>query len=979
HTSSSRSSPAYYVTHSPSVVGYDEEYQGETSQNDSEESLTFSMMILARAITKRYSTQTNNLLHSSLNRRNLAVVQADRVNSQSRNDGRIARRLYKAHKETTECYNCNEKGHYANNCPKPRVQDSKYFMEQLLLAKKDETGVIFSNEKNYFFLTNTVQMEELKELSANICMMARIQPVNVDSNEDLRYDSAFIRECTKPTRKRDAEWFKDKVLLVQAQANGQVLQEEELEILADPGTPESSSNQIVVTNNAAYQADDLDAYDLDCDEINSAKIALMANLLHYGSDNLAEINNPEIRAFGKVLEDIYVTWTQSGKKQDKIVDLHEVVSKICSQDTTSRFPGDAMTTLAEHIIVVGDENRPSMLEKSMYDSWASRIHLFIKGKKHASRFPTSNNQLRTSSNPINQATIQDGRVTVQQVQGRQNQSYAGTGNIGIATTSKGNIAIGPSRVVKCYNCQAKGHMKLRKWVRYWMKSNLHFADPGISKALVPLQTIPQNYAFQTDDLSLAKVVLTANFSSCDPKVLSEYLKNLDLYAQLQEKVFAITTLKNELRKIKGKNVVNTVVSKPNATLAPGMFKLDIEPISHRLNNNSYAHEVYIEKTIEYVDTLCRFVERARTHYPSEPILEFACMFTKHVQELVKPTTSASGSKPSGNTKKNKITRPPCSNQKNKVEEHPRKVKSSLNKTNCVSEPISNALVKHSVRNAKFESNCAICNKCLFDANHDMCLIDFVNDVNVRSKYKSKKTEKEKLGNLRGSNATDVVQIFLWYVESGFSKHMTGNYSQLMNFGNIVISKVYYVEGVDLLSGSRDTNLYTISLDDMPKTYSICRLSKASKTKSWLWHRRLLHLNFGTLNKLAKDGLARGSKDEAPDSIIKCIKNIQVPLNVTVRNNDVVKRRNQTLVEAAHTMLIFSKAQLFLWAEAINTTCYTQNRSLIRLRYNKTPYELMHDKKPDLSFFYGFGILCYPTNNSEDLGKLNTKDDCKTPN
>nr|GEU64733.1 hypothetical protein [Tanacetum cinerariifolium] len=104
------------------------------------------------------------------------------------------------------------------------------------------------------------------------------------------------KQCIKPRRMRDAEWFKDKVLLVQAQANGQVLQEEELEFLADPSTTESSSNQTVVTNNAAYQADDLDAYDSDCDEINSAKIALMANLSHYGSDNLAEVNNPEIRA-----------------------------------------------------------------------------------------------------------------------------------------------------------------------------------------------------------------------------------------------------------------------------------------------------------------------------------------------------------------------------------------------------------------------------------------------------------------------------------------------------------------------------------------------------------------------------------------------------------------------------------------------------------------------------------------------------------
>nr|GFA79602.1 hypothetical protein [Tanacetum cinerariifolium] len=98
----------------------------------------------------------------------------------------------------------------------------------------------------------------------------------------------MAKQCTKPKRKRDAEWFKDKVLLVQAQANGQVFQEEELDFLADPGMTESFTNQTVVTTNATYQANDLDAYDLDCDELNSAKVALMANLSHYGSDNLAE-------------------------------------------------------------------------------------------------------------------------------------------------------------------------------------------------------------------------------------------------------------------------------------------------------------------------------------------------------------------------------------------------------------------------------------------------------------------------------------------------------------------------------------------------------------------------------------------------------------------------------------------------------------------------------------------------------------------
>ncbi|GKD08833.1 retrovirus-related pol polyprotein from transposon TNT 1-94 [Tanacetum coccineum] len=90
---------------------------------------------------------------------------------------------------------------------------------------------------------------------------------------------------------------------------------------------------------------------------------------------------------------------------------------------------------------------------------------------------------------------------------------------------------------------------------------------------------------------------------------------------------------------------------------------------------------------------------------------------------------------------------------------------------------------------------------------------------------------------------------------------------------------------------------------------------------------------------------------------------------TPQKNDVVERWNRTLVEAARTMLIFSKAPMFLWAEAVATACYTQNGSLIHTHHCKTLYELVHDKKPDLTFFRVFGALCYPTNDSEDLGKL----------
>nr|GFB50441.1 retrovirus-related Pol polyprotein from transposon TNT 1-94 [Tanacetum cinerariifolium] len=93
-----------------------------------------------------------------------------------------------------------------------------------------------------------------------------------------------------------------------------------------------------------------------------------------------------------------------------------------------------------------------------------------------------------------------------------------------------------------------------------------------------------------------------------------------------------------------------------------------------------------------------------------------------------------------------------------------------------------------------------------------------------------------------------------------------------------------------------------------------------------------------------------------------------------QQNGVVERRNQTLVEAARTMLIFSRAPLFLWAEAIATACSTQNRSIIHRRFNKTPYELINVKKPDILFLYVFGALCYPKNDREDIGKLGAKGD-----
>nr|GEW62599.1 hypothetical protein [Tanacetum cinerariifolium] len=101
------------------------------------------------------------------------------------------------------------------------------------------------------------------------------------------------KQCTKPKRKRDDSWFKDKVLLVQTQANCQILHEKELAFLADPGIAEGRAAQTIITHNAAYQVDDLDAYESDCDELKTAKVALMVNLSHYGLDVLAEVYKKE--------------------------------------------------------------------------------------------------------------------------------------------------------------------------------------------------------------------------------------------------------------------------------------------------------------------------------------------------------------------------------------------------------------------------------------------------------------------------------------------------------------------------------------------------------------------------------------------------------------------------------------------------------------------------------------------------------------
>nr|GFC73887.1 integrase, catalytic region, zinc finger, CCHC-type, peptidase aspartic, catalytic [Tanacetum cinerariifolium] len=174
-------------------------------------------------------------------------------------------------------------------------------------------------------------------------------------------------------------------------------------------------------------------------------------------------------------------------------------------------------------------------------------------------------------------------------------------------------------------------------------------------------------------------------------------------------------------------------------------------------------------------------------------------------------------------------------------------------------------------------------------------------------------------------------------------------------------------GVDLIKGSRGTNLYTISVEDIMKSSPICLLSKASKNKSWLWHRRLNHLNFGTISDLARKDLVRGLprlKFEKDHLCSAC----QLGKSKKHTHKPKAENTNLEVLNTLH-MDLCGPMRVQTINEAVATACYTQNRSLIYTRHHKTPYELVRNKKPDLTFFRVFGALCYPINDREDLGKL----------
>ncbi|GJY84836.1 retrovirus-related pol polyprotein from transposon TNT 1-94 [Tanacetum coccineum] len=389
------------------------------------------------------------------------------------------------------------------------------------------------------------------------------------------------------------------------------------------------------------------------------------------------------------------------------------------------------------------------------------------------------------------------------------------------------------------------------------------------------------------------------------------------------------------------------------------------------------------------------------------------------------------------------------NQSDVVEVHVRTNK----KTNVTSRKnvvktkkiVANVDVKNALK-AKDDVLCVSCDNNVLTQCHDLYLAEY--KLSVHSKVRRALFSTPRTAKSMSLDTTPVVaktrfavviQIVLWIVDSGCSKHMTGNLKLLKNFmekfmgtvrlgndhfaaitgygdyvhGNVTIFHVYYVEGLghilfsvgqfcdgdlevafrsktcyvlnlegdDLLNGAHESNLYTISISNMAASFPVFLMSKATSTKSWLWHRRLSHLNFGTINHLTKQDLVDGLSNTHSK-----LELIHMDLCGPIRVESINGKKYILLIiddYSHYTWVYFLRTKdeapemikkFIAQAAAISTTCFTQNYSLIHTRYNKTPYELLKDRKPNVQYFHVFGSLCYPTNDREDLGKMKPKPD-----
>nr|GEV35579.1 hypothetical protein [Tanacetum cinerariifolium] len=183
----------------------------------------------------------------------------------------------------------------------------------------------------------------------------------------------------------------------------------------------------------------------------------------------------------------------------------------------------------------------------------------------------------------------------------------------------------------------------------------------------------------------------------------------------------------------------------------------------------------------------------------------------------------------------------------------------------------------------------------------------------------------------------------------------------------------------LLRVPRENNMYNVDLKNIvPFGDLACLFAKETLDESNLWHRRLGHINFKTINKLVKGNLVRGLASKAFENnhtCVACKKGKQHRASCkTMLVSSVSQPLQRTLIEAARTMLADSLLLIPFWAEAVNTACYVHNRVLVTKTHNKTPYELLLARTPSIGFMRPFGFLVTILNTLDPLGKFDGKAD-----
>nr|GEU60007.1 hypothetical protein [Tanacetum cinerariifolium] len=590
------------------------------------------------------------------------------------------------------------------------------------------------------------------------------------------------------------------------------------------------------------------------------------------------------------------------------------VYSLVNHHKVAKYIWDRVKLHARHIIVKAHTNEARLMHERFPDQLAL-VANYHQPPSHLNNYHSQYTTPKSSSNSRNQATVQDGRVNVQQVQGRQGQNVIGSGSQKNALGSRGNTS-GQAKFKKkalLVQAQAEGKDLDEKQLAF-------LADPEVADDQVA-QTITHNATFQTDDLDAydsdcddiysAKALLMANLLSCDSDVLFE-----KQYSSLEQHCISLEVAMqlNKENFPKDKSSENQNNPEIQEYFEQNDLKAQLQ-----------ANDTVISKLKETIHSLRENANPANVKQEIDEIETINIELEHSVAKLLSENKKL-----------------------HKEKEHLKKTYKELYDS-----------IKPIRVHAKEQCDALIVNlnsKSIENANLK---------AQIQENVFANATLKTELRKLKGKT---VVQIVLCYLDSGCSKHIIGNRSRLTNFVNKFLGTVKFGN------------------DHIAKIMGYDNYQMGNVTISKVYYEGLMHNLFSIV---IVDDYARftwvrflRSKDEASEFSIKFLKMIQVDVGIshktsvahTPQQNAVVKRRNRTLVEATRTMLIYANAPLFLWAEAVATACYTQNRSLIRFCHGKTPYELLHDKKLDLFYLHVFGALCYPTNDSGDLGKLKAKTD-----